>query len=182
MVTTAKPPEANPLDWLQTVPGLGKLRRRVLWYDRHDLARFPRGQACVSSGRVVTCAQEAAGTRSGPSGTKRGHAYRPWAFADAAVLVLRHPPAGHQSLVRFENTHGPGQALTVLAPQLARAVSHLLKRTTAVDLEPWRWSYGRGAGAPAASRGRDGLRLATVLCRAGRLVSANPAEPIGPGP
>jgi len=37
-----------------------------------SIARFPRVPDCVSSGRLVTCAKEAAGTRDGPSGTKRG--------------------------------------------------------------------------------------------------------------
>ena len=65
-----------------------------------DLARVPRVQDCVSSGRVVTCAQASAGKRSGTSGTKLGHASLTWAFSEAAVLCLRTHPAGHKSLAR----------------------------------------------------------------------------------
>ena len=135
MVTTAKQHDANTLYWLQTVPGIGKILRLVLVYEMPDIARFPREQDFVSSCRLVTCARESAGKRYGTSGTKIGTADLTWAFSEAAVLCLRHHPAGQQSLVRFENKHGQGKALTVLAHTLARAVYHLLKRTTAFEME-----------------------------------------------
>jgi transposase len=135
IVTTAKQHEANTLYWLQTVPGIGKLLSRVLLYAMHDIARFPRVQDFVSSCRLVKCAKESAGKRYGTSGTKIGNAYLKWAFSEAAVLFLRHNPAGQKYLVRLENKHGKGKALTVLAHKLARAVYHMLKRTTAFDME-----------------------------------------------
>jgi transposase len=122
MVTTAKPHDANPLDGLQTVPGLGQRRSRVLWEARHDRARVPRVQACGSSCRVVTGAKASAGKRHGTAGTTSGQAYLPWAFAEAAVLCLRTTPAGQTYLVRFANTPGTGTAVTVLAHPRARAV------------------------------------------------------------
>jgi transposase len=182
IVTTAKQHEANTLYWLQTVPGIGKLLSLVLVYEMHGIARFPRVQDFVSSCRLVKCAKEAAGKRDGTSGTKIGQAYLTWAFSAAAVLFLRHHPAGQQYLVRLENKYGKGKALTVLAHKLVRAVYPMLKRTTAFDMEKFLRSSGRGAGEPAASRGREGLSLATVRCREGRLVSANPSEHIGPVP
>jgi hypothetical protein len=182
MVTTATPHEATTLYWLQTVPGIGQILSLVLWYERHDSARFPRVQACVSSGRLVTCAKASAGQRYGTSGTTIGHADLTWACSEAAGLCLRNNPAGQTSLVRVENNHGQGQALTVLAHPLARAVYHLWKRPTAFEMETFLRSEGRGAGEPAASRGHDGLSLATVRCREGRLVSANPSEHRGPVP
>jgi hypothetical protein len=63
MSTTAKPHDANTLSWRQTVPGLGKLLRLVRWDEMPDIARFPRVQACVSSGRLVKGAKASAGTR-----------------------------------------------------------------------------------------------------------------------
>jgi hypothetical protein len=71
---------------------------------------------------VVQCAKEAAGQRYGTSGTKLGNAYVQWACSEAAVRFLRDHPAGQQYLARLEKTHGPGQACTILAQQLARAV------------------------------------------------------------
>ena len=51
-----------------------------------------------------------------------GNAYLRWAFSAAAVLLLRDHPAGQKSLTRLENKHGQGQALTLLAQKLGRAV------------------------------------------------------------
>jgi transposase len=135
IVTTAKQHDANTLYLLQTVPGIGKILSLVLLYEMHNIARFPRVQDFVSYCRLVKCAKESAGKRYGPSGTKIGHAYLKWAFSEAAVLFLRNNPAGQKYLVRLENKHGKGKALTVLAHKLARAVYHMLKRTTAFDME-----------------------------------------------
>jgi transposase len=135
IVTTAKQHDANTLYLLQTVPGIGKILSLVLLYEIHDIARVPRVQDFVSYGRLVTCAKESAGKRYGTSGTQIGNAYLKWAFSEAAVLFLRNHPAGQKYLVRLENKHGKGKALTVLAHKLARAVYHMLKRTTAFHME-----------------------------------------------
>jgi transposase len=100
IVTTAQQHEANTLYWLQTVPGIGKILSLVLLYERHDIARFPRVQDFVSSCRLVKCAKESAGKRSGTSGTKIGNASLTWAFSEAAVLFLRNNPAGQKYLAR----------------------------------------------------------------------------------
>ena len=57
-----------------------------------------------------------------------------WAFSEAAVLFLRDNPAAQKFLARLEKKHRKGQALTILAHQLARAVYSMLKRQTAFDL------------------------------------------------
>ena len=100
MVKTATQPAAHTLAWLQTVPGMGTRLRRVLWSARPDSPRFPRGQDCVASGRVLTGATEAAGQREGTSGTTSGQAALQGAGSAAAVLCLRHPPVGPKSLTR----------------------------------------------------------------------------------
>jgi Transposase IS116/IS110/IS902 family len=120
---------------LRSIPGGGTILALVLRYAIHAIHRCPRVQAFVSSCRLVTCAQESAGTRDGTSGQTIGNASLTGAFSEAAVLCLRNNPAGQQSLARFEKNHGKGKALTGLAHHLARAVYDLLKRETAVDLD-----------------------------------------------
>jgi hypothetical protein len=93
-----------------SVPGLGKILRVVLLDEIHDLARVPRLQAGVSSGRRLTWATEAAGTRAGTSGAKLGHAERTWAFSAAAVWCWRNTPAGQTALARGEKPSGQGHA------------------------------------------------------------------------
>jgi transposase len=114
--------DANTLYLLQTVPGIGKILSLVWLYEIHAINRFPTVQDVVSSCRLVTCAKESAGKRVGTAGTKIGKAHLTWAFSAAAVLFRRDHPPAQTYLARLEKTHAKGQALTVLAHQLARAV------------------------------------------------------------
>lgn len=122
VLTTATPHEASTLDRRRTVLGSRAILRLVRLSEIHDMQRFPRVRACVSSCRLVKCAKASVGKRYGTSGTKSGHAYLTGAFSEAAVLLLRAPPAGQQYLTRWENKHFKGKALTVLAHKFARAV------------------------------------------------------------
>jgi transposase len=117
------------------VTGIGKILSLVLWYELHDIARFPSVQDFVSYCRLVQCAKESAGKRYGTSGTKIGNAYLKWAFSEAAVLFLRENPAGQKYLARLEKKHGKGKALTILAHKLARAVYSMWKRGVVFDLD-----------------------------------------------
>jgi transposase len=178
-VKAAKQHDAQTLYLLQTVPGSGKILRLVLLYAIHDIARFPRVQDLVSDCRLVKCAKESAGKRSGTAGAKIGNAYLKWAFSEAAVLFLRDHPAGQKSLARLENKHGTGKALTRLAHKLARAVYYILRRGTGFDLATLLRSEGRGADEPAASLGHDGCSLAPVLRKEVCRASQNAHEPRG---
>lgn len=134
IVKTAKHHNAHTLYLLQTVPGIGKIRSLVLLDEIHQIDRFPRVQEFASYCRLVKCAKESAGKRSGTSGTTIGNAHLKWAFSEAAVLFLRDNPAGQQFLTRLEKKHGKGKALTILAHQLARAVYFMLKNKRAFDM------------------------------------------------
>jgi hypothetical protein len=103
LVQAAQQHAAQALSLLQSVPGLGTILRLGLFDAMQDMERLPRVQDCVSSGRLVTCAQESAGKRSGSSGTKSGHASLQGACAAAAVLLLRDTPAGQKALTRGEH-------------------------------------------------------------------------------
>ena len=135
ILKTAKQHDANTLYLLRTVPGIGEILSLVLLYEIHDIERFPRVQDFVSYCRLVKCAKESAGKRYGTSGTKIGNAYLKWAFSEAAVLFLRANPAGQKYLTRLEKKHGKGNALTVLAHKLVRAVYYMLKRAWVFDIE-----------------------------------------------
>jgi transposase len=123
IVKAAKHHDANPRYLLQTVLAIGKTLRLVRLYDLHDLDRFPRGQDGVSSGRLVKSAKESADKRLGTSGKRIGNAHLQWAFSEAAALFPRQNPAAPTHLARVEHQHGQGNARTMLAHRLARAVS-----------------------------------------------------------
>src|SRR5439155_24958551 len=73
-VQTAQPHDAQPRSLRHTGPGIGTLLRLVLLDEMHESARVPRVPDCASSCRLVTCARDAAGTRSGTSGNPMGQA------------------------------------------------------------------------------------------------------------
>ena len=160
---TATAHDAQTCFRLRSRPGVGQLLALVLLYAIQAMPRLPRGPAVVSDGRLVKCAKASAGKRDGTSGKQRGTAYLTGAFSEAAVLVLRHHPAGQQHLARRVNKHGQGQALTVLAQQFARAGSDLCTRDTAFDLDKLLAGEWRGAREPAASLDAEGLSLA-IAC------------------
>jgi transposase len=160
IVQTAKEDEAQTFSRRRSIPGVGTLLARVRLDERHDIQRLPRVQEFVSSCRLVKCAKEAAGTRSGTSGTKIGHASRKGAFSEAAGLCLRNNPAGQTYLARVERRHGKGNAFTGLAHKVARAVSYMFKRDTAFDLDPCLHEERRGASEPAAYLDAQGISLA----------------------
>jgi hypothetical protein len=110
LVKTSQPHDAHTLALLRTGPGLGERLPLGLLEEMHDIERFPRGQACVSSCRLGKCAKAAAGHRSGTAGSKIGHASLTWAFSEAAGWFLRAHPVGQQSRTRLEKKHGQGKA------------------------------------------------------------------------
>ena len=122
LVKTAKQHDAHTLYVLQTVPGIGKMLSLVWLYDIHRLDRFPSVQECASSCRLVKGSKESGGKRVGTSGNQIGNAHLTWAFGEAAALCLRNHEAGQKYVARLEKKHDQGQALSLLAPKLARAV------------------------------------------------------------
>jgi transposase len=117
----------------RTVPGVGNILALVMRYEIEDSARFPRSQACVSSGRLVKSARESNGKRHGPSGKKIGNAHLKWAFSEAAVLFLKNNAPAQKYLAKLATRHSKGKALSILAHKLGRAVYFMLKNHVAFD-------------------------------------------------
>ncbi len=140
LVKTAKHHDANTLYLLHTVPGIGKILSLVLLDDIHDSARFPRGQDFASYCRLVTCAKESAGQRSGTSGTNIGNAHLTWAFSEAAVLFLRENPAGQKIADQTGKKAQQGQSLD--HPGASIGPCGLLTCSNARRLLIWRPSSG----------------------------------------
>jgi transposase len=132
--TAAQPHDPHTLYLLQTMPGIGNILSRVLLYAIHAIQRFPSVQDFVSYGRLGKCAKESASKRDGTAGAKIGTAYLKWAFSEAAGLCLRDNPPGQTYLPRLEKNPGQGQARTLLAQKLGRAVYDMLKRHQAFEM------------------------------------------------
>ena len=92
-------------------------------------------QDFVSYCRLVKCAKESNGKRSGTSGKKIGNVHLRWAVAEAAVLFIRQSQPGKAYFAKLEHQHGKAKALTVLAHKLGRAVYYMRTREQAFDLK-----------------------------------------------
>jgi len=135
IVKTAHEHDPVSLALLKTVPGVGKVLSLIILYEIENLERFSRVQEFVSYARLVKCARESNGKKSGSSGKKIGNAHLKWAFSEAAVLFLKGNEPAQRYREKLANKHGKGKSLTILAHKLARAVYYMLKNKQAFDQE-----------------------------------------------
>jgi len=120
---------------LRTIPGVGKILAMTILYEIHDIERFPRVQDFASYARLVKCAHESAGKRSGTGGAKIGNAHLRWAFGEAVLLPLRESEDLQKRRRRLERKHGRGKSLAILAHKLGRAAYFMLKRKRTFQME-----------------------------------------------
>jgi transposase len=69
-------PEHDPIavHVLRTIPGVGKILALVIFYEIHDINRFPKVGNFISYARLVKCAHESAGKRRTGKNSKIGNA------------------------------------------------------------------------------------------------------------
>ena len=120
---------------IRSVPGIGRLLTLVILYEIERIERFATVGPLASYARLVKCAKESAGQPHGYSSKKIGNAYLKWAFSEAAVLFLRNNPPAQQAIQRLASRHGKGQALSILAHKLGRAVYVMLRKRQPFDQE-----------------------------------------------
>ena len=120
---------------LRTIPGIGPILSMTILYEVDTISRFSRVQQFASYSRLVKCAKESAGKRSGSSGKKIGNVHLKWAFSEAAVLFIRGNDPAKKMLAKYERKHGKGKALSILAHKLGRTVYFMLSRGKPFDEE-----------------------------------------------
>lgn len=135
LIGMAQTHDPKSVELLKTVPGIGRILSLVLVYEIQDVRRFRRVQDFASYSRLVGCAKESAGKRSGVSGRKIGNAHLKWAFSEAAVMMLRHREQAKRFVQRKARKHGKGKALSILAHKIGRAVYFMLKHQEPFDEE-----------------------------------------------
>jgi len=134
LTNTTKEHDANSFFLLNSIPGVGKVLAMTILYEIHDISRFPTVQDFASYARLIRCARESAGKRSGTSGSKIGNAHLKWAISEATVTMLRH--ADIEKLQnRLQRKHSKGKAMGVLAHKLGRTIYYMLLRRKPFDME-----------------------------------------------
>jgi transposase len=133
IIQTAKHHDPVAYALLQTIPGVGRILGLVILYEIEDIHRFPTVQDFASYCRLVKCAKESNGKKTGSSGKKIGNAHLKWAFSEAAVLFLKDNEHGKRYLDKLSNKYGKAKALSILAHRMGRAVYFILKNKEAFD-------------------------------------------------
>ncbi len=106
------------LGLLRSVPGIGKILALTMLYEIQDINRFPSAGNFVSYARLVKCAHESAGKRTGGRNNKIGNAHLKWAKRLHNKLVSKY---------------GKAKALSIIAQKLGRVVYYMLKRKMPFD-------------------------------------------------
>jgi len=132
---TVKLDDVQNFHRLKSVPGIGKILALTLLYEIHLIERFPQVGNFQSYARLVKCAHESAGKKSGSGGKKIGNVHLRWAFGEAAVLMLRESDQAKKFLEKKTKQHGKAKALSILAAKIGRAVYWMLKRKTVFEEE-----------------------------------------------
>ena len=107
----------------------------MLLYEIYDIKRFESVGRFISYCRLVKCAHESAGKKSGSGGSKIGNAHLKWAFSEAVCLLLRESSEAQRFVARKEKKHGKAKALSILAAKLGRAVYWMLRKQEAFDVK-----------------------------------------------
>jgi hypothetical protein len=70
---------------LRTIPGVGKILALVIFYEIHDINRFPRVGNFISYARLVKCTHESAGKRKTGKNSKIGNVRLKWALVRGSL-------------------------------------------------------------------------------------------------
>ena len=135
IIQTAKHHDPVAYALLQTIAGVGRILGLVILYEIENIHRFPTVQDFASYCRLVKCAKESNGKRTGSSGKKIGNAHLKWAFSEAAALFLKDNETGKRYLDKLTHKYGKAKALSILAHKMGRAVYFILKNKEAFDQE-----------------------------------------------
>jgi transposase len=118
---------------LQSISGIGRTLSLTILFEIGSLDRFKTHQQLASYSRLVKCAHESGGKKTGYGGRKIGNPYLKHAFSEAAVYAARHNPRIKKVLHRLEQKHGKAKSKIVLAHKICRAVFYMLKNGKAFD-------------------------------------------------
>ena len=133
VLKTAKSDNPVTLQFLRTIPGIGKILSLVMLYEIDQVGRFPEVGNFLSYARLVRCEHESAGKKKGSGGKKIGNAHLKWAFSEAACLMLRAWSDAKKWLARQERKRGKKKALAVLEAKIGRTVYHLWRKQQPFD-------------------------------------------------
>lgn len=127
---------SEPMQWLQSMPGVGVILAATIALEIGDVSRFPSGEHLASYAGTTPRVHASGGkVRYGPLRSDVNR-YLKWAFAEAANSVavnFRRCPERHVSRLyaRVRQHKGHPKAVGAVARHLAEAAFHVLRKQQA---------------------------------------------------
>ena len=120
---------------LRSIPGVGQILALVIFYEIHDIKRFPRVQDFCSYARLIRPVKESDGKWAGKGNKKIGNHHLKWAIKEASMLLLRASGQAKEYLGKLEKKYNKGKALGILTHKLGRCICFMLKNDEAFDMK-----------------------------------------------
>jgi transposase len=126
--------ELPEYEFLQTVPGIGKILGLTVVLETGRLERFSSVGHYASYCRCVATQKVTNGKRKGQGNKKNGNRYLAWAFGEAAHFAIRFHPAVRRYYQRKRARTKAIVALKAVAHKLARASYYVMKDQVPFDM------------------------------------------------
>jgi transposase len=114
-------------EYLQTVPGIGKILALTIMLEVGDIGRFPKVGDFSSYCRCVSSKWTSNGKNKGKGNTKNGNKYLAWAFVEAAHFAQRFSPRINKYYQRKSAKRNEIVARKAIANKLARASYYIMR-------------------------------------------------------
>jgi len=122
-------------EFLQTIPGIGKILALTIMLEAGDIGRFPKVGNYSSYCRCVKSERISNEKLKGRGNTKNGNKYLSWAYVEAANFAIRHSPEARKFWQRKMAKTNRIVATKALANKLARASYYIIRDRVPFDSE-----------------------------------------------
>jgi len=114
-------------EYLQTVPGIGKILGLTIMLEVGDIGRFSEVGDYSSYCRCVKSDRESNNKKKGEGNRKNGNKYLGWAYVEAANFAIRHYAEARSFYQRKKSTTNGIVGIKALSNKLARASYYVMR-------------------------------------------------------
>jgi len=120
-------------EYLQTVPGIGKILGYTIMLEVGEIGRFEKVSNYSSYCRCVRSERRSGGKKKGEGNQKNGNRYLAWAYVEAAHFAIRFSQRCQRFYQRKKSQKNGAVATKALANKLARASYYTMRDRVPYD-------------------------------------------------
>ncbi|HPJ67520.1 MAG TPA: IS110 family transposase [Desulfobacteraceae bacterium] len=128
-------------EYLQTMPGIGKILGLTIMLEVGDINRFPSAGNYSSYCRCVKSEKLSNNKKKGEGNRKNGNKYLGWAYVEAANFAVRFYPEFQRFYQRKKAKKNGVVAIKALSNKLARASYHVMRDRVPYDIDRHFYNY-----------------------------------------